>query len=136
MIDIWFEFFFLFFFLNQFWLISAFFKHNSLLPNFLTNSHAWKISHHIVPDWITSLTHFKLVRVGVFWPQRPTKLFFKYKWHELYVIIWHYAGFLFTFSGLLAIKLWYVVYVALLHFRTPPLLLMTHHEKTRLKALP
>lgn len=75
--------FFLFLKKNQFWLISAFFKHNSPFPNFLTNSHAWKISHHTVPDWITSLTHFKLVRVWVFRPQRPTKSFFKYKWHEL-----------------------------------------------------
>ena len=83
MIDVWFEFFFFFLKKNQFWLISAFFKHNSPFPNFLTNSHAWKISHHTVPDWITSLTHFKLVRVWVFWPQRPTKSFFKYKWHEL-----------------------------------------------------
>ena len=37
-----------------------------------------------------------------------------------YVIIWHHPGFLFTFSGLLAIKLWYV---ALLHFCTPPIVI-------------
>ena len=31
----------------------------------------------------------------------------------------------------------YIVFLALLHFRTPPIvILMTHHEKTLLKALP